>query len=87
MITGTTTADGGKYTCMRANDAGNVSGEAYLTVLGLKLLNYKTYYQNFLSIINFIIANRYYVTLLVIRYILNSDYVNPLIKYIYYKAL
>ncbi|XP_026329233.1 protein sidekick isoform X2 [Hyposmocoma kahamanoa] len=33
LITGTTTADSGKYTCMRANDAGNVSGEAYLTVL------------------------------------------------------
>ena len=34
LITSTTTADGGKYTCVRANDAGNVSGEAYLTVLG-----------------------------------------------------
>ncbi|XP_013182226.1 PREDICTED: protein sidekick isoform X2 [Papilio xuthus] len=33
LITSTTTADSGKYTCIRANDAGNVSGEAYLTVL------------------------------------------------------
>lgn len=33
LITSTTTADSGKYTCLRANDAGNVSGEAYLTVL------------------------------------------------------
>lgn len=33
LITGTTTADSGKYTCLRANDAGHVSGEAYLTVL------------------------------------------------------
>ncbi|KAG6449472.1 hypothetical protein O3G_MSEX006098 [Manduca sexta] len=33
LITSTTTADSGKYTCVRANDAGNVSGEAYLTVL------------------------------------------------------
>lgn len=34
LITSTTTADSGKYTCLRSNDAGNVSGEAYLTVLG-----------------------------------------------------
>nr|XP_049695374.1 protein sidekick isoform X4 [Helicoverpa armigera] len=33
LITSTTTADSGKYTCVRSNDAGNVSGEAYLTVL------------------------------------------------------
>ncbi|XP_063378104.1 protein sidekick isoform X1 [Cydia fagiglandana] len=33
LITSTTTADTGKYTCVRANDAGSVSGEAYLTVL------------------------------------------------------
>ncbi|CAH0692396.1 unnamed protein product [Chilo suppressalis] len=33
LITSTTIADTGKYTCVRANDAGNVSGEAYLTVL------------------------------------------------------
>ncbi|XP_053624713.1 protein sidekick isoform X3 [Plodia interpunctella] len=33
LITGTTTADNGKYTCVRSNDAGNVSGEAYLSVL------------------------------------------------------
>ncbi|XP_045491212.1 protein sidekick isoform X2 [Colias croceus] len=33
LITSTTTADTGKYTCNRANEAGNVSGEAYLTVL------------------------------------------------------
>ncbi|XP_045445941.1 protein sidekick isoform X2 [Melitaea cinxia] len=33
LITSTTTADSGKYTCIRANDAGNVSGEAYLTIL------------------------------------------------------
>lgn len=34
LITSTTTADSGKYTCKRANEAGSVSGEAYLTVLG-----------------------------------------------------
>lgn len=34
LITSTTTADTGKYTCIRANDAGHVSGEAFLTVLG-----------------------------------------------------
>ncbi|CAB3242123.1 unnamed protein product [Arctia plantaginis] len=33
LITSTTNADSGKYTCVRSNDAGNVSGEAYLTVL------------------------------------------------------
>ncbi|KAL0893857.1 hypothetical protein ABMA27_013972 [Loxostege sticticalis] len=33
LITSTTTADTGKYTCVRSNDAGNVSGEAFLTVL------------------------------------------------------
>ncbi|XP_050344863.1 protein sidekick isoform X1 [Nymphalis io] len=33
LITATTTADSGKYTCIRTNDAGNVSGEAFLTVL------------------------------------------------------
>ncbi|XP_059054428.1 protein sidekick [Achroia grisella] len=33
LITGTTIVDSGKYTCLRSNDAGNVSGEAYLTVL------------------------------------------------------
>ncbi|CAG9783717.1 unnamed protein product [Diatraea saccharalis] len=33
LITSTTIADTGKYTCVRANDAGIVSGEAYLTVL------------------------------------------------------
>ncbi|XP_041977027.1 protein sidekick isoform X3 [Aricia agestis] len=33
LITSTTTADSGKYTCVRANDAGNVTAEAYLTVL------------------------------------------------------
>ncbi|KAI8435034.1 hypothetical protein MSG28_003463 [Choristoneura fumiferana] len=33
LITSTTTADSGKYTCVRSNDAGSVSGEAYLTVL------------------------------------------------------
>lgn len=35
LITGTTAADSGKYTCVRHNDAGNVSGEAYVTVLGM----------------------------------------------------
>ncbi|XP_045518694.1 protein sidekick isoform X1 [Pieris brassicae] len=33
LITSTTTADSGKYTCKRANEAGSVSGEAFLTVL------------------------------------------------------
>ncbi|KAL4705138.1 hypothetical protein ACJJTC_018709 [Scirpophaga incertulas] len=33
LITSTTTADTGKYTCLRTNDAGNVTGEAYLNVL------------------------------------------------------
>lgn len=37
LITSTTNADSGKYTCVRSNDAGNVSGEAYLTVLGTTL--------------------------------------------------
>lgn len=40
LITSTTTADSGKYTCVRANDAGNVSGEAYLTVLGKNFVCY-----------------------------------------------
>lgn len=46
LITSTTTADSGKYTCIRANDAGNVSGEAYLTVLGTVSLD--NFYNNLL---------------------------------------
>lgn len=34
LITSTTTADTGKYSCSRANDAGRVTGDGYLTVLG-----------------------------------------------------
>ncbi|CAG9096606.1 unnamed protein product [Plutella xylostella] len=33
LVTSATAADSGKYSCVRANDAGRVSGEAYLTVL------------------------------------------------------
>ncbi|XP_052737459.1 protein sidekick isoform X2 [Bicyclus anynana] len=33
LITSTTSVDSGKYTCVRANDAGSVSGEAFLTIL------------------------------------------------------
>lgn len=32
--------DAGKYTCIRANEAGSVNGSAYLTVLG-ELLKYR----------------------------------------------
>lgn len=35
LIAGTSIADTGKYKCVRANEAGQVQGEAYLTVMGM----------------------------------------------------
>jgi len=34
LIAAVKTNDAGKYTCVRANEAGFVNGSAYLTVLG-----------------------------------------------------
>lgn len=34
LVVGVGTSDEGKYTCMRANEAGSVSGDAWLSILG-----------------------------------------------------
>lgn len=39
--------DAGKYTCIRANEAGSVNGSAYITVLGNFVNNYLKHYKAF----------------------------------------
>lgn len=34
LIAGVNTRDEGKYTCLRANEAGTVKGDAWLSILG-----------------------------------------------------
>lgn len=44
LIAAIQTNDAGKYTCIRANEAGSVNGSAYLTVLGNCQNSFGTYY-------------------------------------------